>query len=148
MKQCFRCKDTKSLEEFYKHPGMLDGRLNKCKECNKKDVSDNYKKRHEQYVRYDRKRQRYSISRIFQHRYNSLVARAKRKSREYLSDNEYTEWINNNLDDFNRLYSNWNNNNFTRNLAPSIDRIDNNIGYIPSNMRWITQGDNSRKFVS
>ena len=30
-------------------------------------------------------------------------------------------------------------------LAPSIDRIDNNKGYSLDNIRWVTQGENSRK---
>ena len=32
-KQCFICKKVKELDKFYRHVGMSDGRLNKCKSC-------------------------------------------------------------------------------------------------------------------
>lgn len=42
-KRCFRCGKRKALAEFYAHPMMADGRLGKCKECTKGDVSANYR---------------------------------------------------------------------------------------------------------
>lgn len=33
MKTCFKCQQVKPLDEFYAHPRMGDGRLNKCIAC-------------------------------------------------------------------------------------------------------------------
>ena len=44
LKKCFKCNIKKPKDDFYKHPRMADGHLNKCKECNKKDVGENYRK--------------------------------------------------------------------------------------------------------
>jgi hypothetical protein len=38
-KKCFKCKEIKDIEEFYKHPAMSDGHLGKCGECTRKDSS-------------------------------------------------------------------------------------------------------------
>lgn len=56
MKKCFKCGVEKELTEFYKHPRMADGTVNKCKECNKKDVIDNRFDKKEYYDHYDRNR--------------------------------------------------------------------------------------------
>jgi len=55
-KKCFKCDAIRPLEDFYKHPMMPDGHVNKCKECNKKDVTDNRNKNIDQYRAYDRER--------------------------------------------------------------------------------------------
>lgn len=56
MKKCFKCRVKKPLRLFYKHPGMADGHLGKCKACTKKDVSANYRANIEHYTKYERMR--------------------------------------------------------------------------------------------
>jgi hypothetical protein len=56
MKLCFKCQTKKSLINFYKHSGMVDGYLNKCKSCAKEDTT-NYRNQNIEKVRqYDRER--------------------------------------------------------------------------------------------
>ena len=38
MKICFKCNAEHPLEDFHKHKGMKDGRLNKCKHCVLREV--------------------------------------------------------------------------------------------------------------
>ena len=44
MKKCFKCGNIIPLTDFYVHPQMADGHLNKCKYCTKKDVKNDYNK--------------------------------------------------------------------------------------------------------
>ena len=55
-KVCFKCGAEKPLTGYYKHPRMPDGHVNKCKECNKKDVTANRKDNLKRYQEYDRNR--------------------------------------------------------------------------------------------
>lgn len=57
------------------------------------------------------------------------------------------EFINRFLNDINflMLYKNWQENNFKRKFAPSIDRIDNEKGYLIPNLQFTTHYINSTK---
>lgn len=55
-KKCFKCQATKPLMDFYKHPKMADGHLNKCKDCAKADVSVHRQNNLEKIREYDRQR--------------------------------------------------------------------------------------------
>jgi hypothetical protein len=55
-KQCFKCRRVLSFEMFYAHPQMADGRLGKCKECARRDVTENRLKSLDYYREYDRLR--------------------------------------------------------------------------------------------
>jgi hypothetical protein len=41
MKTCISCKQDKPLSDYYRHKGMADGHLNKCKECQKRNTKTN-----------------------------------------------------------------------------------------------------------
>ena len=61
MKTCFKCKQEKSIAEFYTHRKMADGHLGKCKSCTKTDVSNRIDaaKRNPEWVAKERERCRH-----------------------------------------------------------------------------------------
>lgn len=65
-KKCFKCGVEKPISEFYKHPMMGDGHLNKCKECTKADVHANRLAKLDYYRAYDVRRSKWPnrLSRI------------------------------------------------------------------------------------
>lgn len=56
MKTCFKCNVKKPLVDFYKHSGMTDGYLGKCKKCTKSDASSHRANNLEKVREYDRER--------------------------------------------------------------------------------------------
>ena len=71
-KKCFKCESVKPLTDFYKHPQMTDGHVNKCKECNKKDVRENRSGKIEYYRNYDKargNRQGYEYTKEYRERF-------------------------------------------------------------------------------
>lgn len=155
MKKCFKCQEVKSLDNFYTHPQMADGHLNKCKSCAKTDVKTHYSANITEKRLYDKLRQRHSFERIFRHRYSLLKQRSEgRAIRPYgvrgkplISKEQFLEWCNDNIDEFTKLHKEWERSDFSRGLTPSIDRIDNNGSYTRDNIRWITVTENSKKFT-
>lgn|SRR3990167_361636 len=153
-KKCFKCGLEKSLSEFYKHPQMPDGHVNKCKDCNKNDVHLNRKDKESYYNKFDQNRYRKNILRMWKLKYGSMRRRilglnksSNLVGKELLSKTEFLVWCKQNQDNFMKLYRKWARAGYKRKFAPSIDRINNKLGYIIGNMQWLTQSQNSRKFT-
>ncbi len=64
--------------------------------------------------------------------------------KDILPKDEFYEWS---LSDpaFHRLFDDWVASDFDRKLAPSIDRIDSQRGYVVDNMEWVTFSENCRR---
>jgi len=87
MKKCFKCGIEKELDEFYKHPQMGDGHLNKCKECTKNDVRQDYERKSKDVEWFKRERER---GREKYHRLNYKDAeRTIRRKSLFWMTNEY-----------------------------------------------------------
>lgn len=58
VKTCRDCERTLPITEYYVHPKMMDGRLNKCKQCVRKRVTRHRAHNLNRIRRYDRMRYR------------------------------------------------------------------------------------------
>lgn len=136
MKVCMKCGHEKPIEEFYKHKKMSDGRLNKCKECTKKDVAENQSKIG---TGYD-----YSEKGVVRVIYKTQKRNQKTRGHGDLpySKESLSTWLYDN--GFKKLYDDWLKSGFSRELKPSVDRLDSIIGYSFENMQLITWGKNRK----
>lgn len=84
-KICFKCNENQPLSEFYKHAGMADGHLNKCKSCTKKDTKENVQKNYAYYREYDRNRanlpQRVEARKAYSQTIEGKLAARKRREK-------------------------------------------------------------------
>jgi len=77
-------------------------------------------------------------------KYQSMRERATRKSLPLLPINEF-KLLASRSEKLQELHQAWVLSNFDRNLSPSVDRIDNKLGYIADNIQFITHSDNVKK---
>lgn len=89
MRLCKMCRQSKDLEEYYRHPKGAEGRAGKCKECAKKLSRENMIAKRDYYLAYDRMRaktpgrKKYFQNRQIQDRTKNPLANEARRQVAY-----------------------------------------------------------------
>lgn len=66
------------------------------------------------------------------------------EGKELLPKEDFYVWAKNS-DKFYELFKEYENSNYDRKLAPSVDRVNSKLGYKIENMEWVTHSENSRR---
>jgi len=135
MKICNKCKESKSIENFYNNKRYKDGKTLSCKGC--MDLS-----------REKRARTKEGLATVL---YCSQKANSKRRgdAMPNYTKQEFKEWLFS-QPTFEKLYNKWAKSKYKKDLRPSPDRDSNNgdYDYLPyalNRLRLTTAGDNLRK---
>jgi len=129
MKKCTNCNKLKPFEQFHKDKYALSGLSFRCKECSLIRTSK-YKKTEQGLI---------SVM------YSNQKANAKKRGRKPpdYTKQEFIKWLYDN--GFKYLYTEWRQSNYSKNIIPSCDRIDDYKEYTLPNIQLVTWGYNNEK---
>ncbi len=148
LKECTRCKESKLVSEFHKHATGKHGVNSKCRACistikrNKrlellKDKEWVIKEKNRNRDKYYRSKQGF-----ISNKYNKMKSKSKERGHDLptFSKDEFSEWMYKN--GFEELFKRWKSSGYHTDFSPSVDRLNEDRGYIFSNMRLVTWKEN------
>jgi len=130
MKTCGKCGIEKHLSEFYKSSQTPDGLYGNCKLC--KDESQKKRDRSVDGL----------IAKIYSQQRTNSIKRGHNPPEYSLQG--LIDWCRE-QENFKRLYGVWVHSNYNKKLRPSIDRINDSIGYCYENIQLMTCEENIQK---
>jgi len=120
---CKDCNQSKDVTNFFKDKSRSNGYDTRCKVCQKIWDFNKYR----------------SPKGVLRQMYHSQVKSSKKRGHkppEYTKEELVSKYVNNS--EFLTLFSAWKNSGWNRNLVPSLDRIDESMGYSFSNTQLTT----------
>jgi len=132
-KICCKCKLELTLNNFSKRKSAKDGLRRGCKIC---DAA--YE------VKYKRTFEGVIVRMYAGMTHSVKIGRVIPKGK--VSKEVFIKICKNN-EILKSLIENWKNNNYENKLSPSVDRINNKLGYMETNIQFIIMSENSRKGV-
>lgn len=145
-KKCNCCNISHPISYFCKHNTTADKLSNICRIC-KNEKQKNYRNQNGNRCQsvYEKTKSGFLVRcyRNMLSRVNGIQKKGNYKGLPILDKNDFYSFSLK-CNEFNNLFSEWNNVNYQRKYTPSIDRIDSNGGYVLGNIRWITHSENSR----
>ncbi len=133
VKRCTKCGVEKRYTLFSKSKGTVDGLFSWCKLCNQKSTEEYHKTKNG------------LVTKIYSRQKDSSRSRGQKQPSYTLDELRDFIFSTNN---FHILYDNWKNSGYKKDLIPSIDRIEENQGYIISNLELVTWVENRERFYS
>ena len=129
-KKCYRCKEDKGLDEYNKKGKNIGGLTTKCKQCIL-IVSHEYNQ---------------TRGGLITKIYSGQICSSKKRCHKTptYTKTELVQWIYK-QPMFEDLYNNWVQSDYDTWMKPSVDRIDDNIGYTMENIQLMTWKENNKK---
>ena len=124
------CKELKTMTDFPQRKSATDGKASYCKSCKSR-------------IGYDYNG---TVPGLIVDMYSAQKKSSKRRNMNppSYSKEELTTWLTSQVD-FQPMYDKWLTSERDASLRPSIDRIDDYIGYSLSNIQLMTWGENNLK---
>lgn len=153
MKTCSKCLTVKDFSAFCIERRSRDGYSRLCKACANAYQAERYYTHHNERLTCNPITGEPNLKRLRCHKYYVLKERTEGRTKqrhnsfgkELISKDDFYAWFDENIDSFMALHDTYVASNFDRKLIPSIDRLNNDLGYVRGNMQWITLTDNARK---
>jgi len=130
IKKCTKCEIEKSLLDFCKCSTVKNGRRSSCKSCEK-----------ERNIKYSRTKEGVIVT-IYK------TQKASSKQRKHNPPTYSKKWLKDWLisnPEFHRIYDIWVISGYKKRLKPSIDRIDDYLGYTEYNIQLTVWYKNNKK---
>lgn len=125
MKTCIDCNETKALSEFVPKASYAGGYEHRCRVCRS--------------IKYNKSTPELLAKKLFNTQTLNSVKRGHGAPSYTLE--AFTTWLKSHSK-FAQLFSDWQVSGYKKDLAPSVDRVDNSLGYDFNNLDLMTWGEN------